>query len=172
MEQYNLPPTVTATEKEAALVYLATLAEAIAGIDDTKAMTPLKTAEAIAELAGKVKDLSINGKTITATFADGTTKKLTTQDNHCAPDYSSHTVLAIDETHTMVADGYLIVKTQNTASGQAGVNLTINGKIFYIEANDYSLDSTIFPVMKGDTVLVEIRNNPSTGWVRFYKRRT
>lgn len=61
----------------------ASQAEAEAGTDDIKMMTPLMTKKSIAENAPKgVKDINISGRNVTVTFDDNTEKTLTTQDTN------------------------------------------------------------------------------------------
>jgi hypothetical protein len=68
-------------------------------------------------VVGDVQDLSISGKTITVTFANGTTKKLTTQDTvgittNKVPNYSAgvthNCVLNQEVSFTCPADGVIV----------------------------------------------------------------
>lgn len=109
-----------------------------------------------------VKDASISGKTITLTFADGTTKKLTTQDTaiNYMPSTSKITISLSGEQqdYTAPADGWISVSCKTTTSSCiqafALVNNTNNMQVSQTMHASGKMARGFLPVSKGHNITV------------------
>lgn len=144
--------------------------EAVAGIDNTKMMTPLRTKESVQQFSPTdyVTGLSVSGQTVTFTKKNGTTGKITTQDTKythpnsgvSAGTYNTVTVNAQGHVTGGNNVGYLQL-TGGTLTG--ALRFTEDTRIYAVQdpclkglelngGNDYKSGACLF-----------LRNNSATG---------
>ncbi len=110
-------------------------------------------------LSTAVTAASISGKVITLTFADGTTKTLTTQDTNSnfMPNYSAGISLpftaGVEQSYTAPSNGFIIGSLDNS---------NINTKVYVNNVRIINIQpygGTVFlPVVKGDVVKYKTEN--------------
>ena len=114
------------------------------------------------DIKNPIKNASISGKVITLTFANGTTKKLTTQDTaiNYMPSTSKITIaLSGDQQdYTAPADGFISVSCKTTVSSCiqafALVNNTNNMQISQTMHSSGKMARGFMPVSKGHNITV------------------
>ena len=107
-----------------------------------------------------VESASISDKVITLNMSDGSNKTLTTQDTIMefpAPNYSKgYITVSQGVDNTMTKNGFIYVRHNHPSTDSTYAKVFINGKEFpSVIANNYSSDSILYPVVKGDVVKVE-----------------
>lgn len=118
---------------------------------------------------GEIVDASINGKVITLTFADGTTKTLTTQDTGVTPKrYITQTYRSGTEWYEVYNDGWVRQGGLSTSGSNGSANNAETITFLKPFANtNYTLSG--IRVMSGDTSFAEIngsfRNKTATSVV-------
>lgn len=87
------------------------------------------------------------------------------------PNYAAGVALAGLENHTIQENGFLRCQVYSGGNGAAKLYVTINSIDIELWADDYSTDSCLLPVKKGDEIYVK-SNNATTGtFVVFYPLR-
>ena len=104
----------------------------------------------------------------------GDWRKISNEDKFPAIDFSTKVTLSETDDNVMADDGYVYFRLEQHSSGEASyVNFTLNGVTMPgVQTNDYSTDSILFPVKKGDVLkIIWGRQSNEQHIFSFYKVR-
>ena len=88
-----------------------------------------------------------------------------------APDYGDYKSLEYDQQFTCTSDGFIFIGI-STSTTMKTVNISVNGvSNIIMNANDYSKDSLMIPLLSGDKVIITTNSKSSLDVIRFFAVR-